>query len=202
MVWTTTSLVIQAIAGVVGAHTAANALRNHAFGFWGHTIVGLVAGTAGGCFLQTYAATVVTGNGSAIRFGLVNFFLQALTGAVLGGLAMLAAGMLLACGILIKTEFKHGKERRHKGPICARTQNKAWSILPAGEKGAGRHRRWGSGRSPLSSPEYALKSPCHSLRCRACHSRAAGSLYCVSGMFFNLPPTCGLSSAGLLPRPS
>lgn len=97
MVWTTTSLVIQVIAGVVGAHIAANALRDHAFGFWGHTIVGLVAGTAGGCFLQTYAATVVTGNGSVnpVRPGEL-FFLQALTGAVLGGLAMLAAGMLLA----------------------------------------------------------------------------------------------------------
>jgi uncharacterized membrane protein YeaQ/YmgE (transglycosylase-associated protein family) len=64
MHWTTTSFLIQVFAGLVGAHLAAAVVREHAFGFWGHTLAGLVAGAVGGYFLQTYAVTLVTGNGS------------------------------------------------------------------------------------------------------------------------------------------
>ena len=96
MLWTTTSLYIQIVAGFIGAHLAAAAVHDHAFGFWGHTAVGLIAGALGGYFLQTYAVTVVTGSGTLndIRPADV-FVLQAAAGAVLGAICMLAIGMLL-----------------------------------------------------------------------------------------------------------
>jgi hypothetical protein len=95
MLWTTTSLYIQIVAGFVGAHIAAAVARDHAFGFWGHTIVGLIAGAVGGYFLQTYAVTVVTGSGSLNDIRPAdNFVLQTATGAVLGGICMLAIGMI------------------------------------------------------------------------------------------------------------
>ncbi len=88
MLWTTTSLYIQIVAGFVGAHLAAAVVRDHAFGFWGHTAVGLIAGALGGYFLQTYAVTVVTGNGSLNDIRPADIFvLQAATGAVLGGIS-------------------------------------------------------------------------------------------------------------------
>lgn len=96
MLWTMTSLYIQIVAGFVGAHLAAAVIHDHAFGFWGHTAVGLIAGALGGYFLQTYAVTVVTGNGSlnVIRPADV-FVLEAATGAVFGAICMLAVGMLV-----------------------------------------------------------------------------------------------------------
>ena len=97
MLWTTTSLYIQIVAGFVGAHIAAAAVRDHGFGFWGHTVVGLIAGALGGYFLQTYVVTVVTGNGSLNEVRAAdNFVLQTTTGAALGGIFMLAVGMIAA----------------------------------------------------------------------------------------------------------
>jgi hypothetical protein len=97
MLWTTTSLYIQIVAGFVGAHLAAAVARDHAFGFWGHTVVGLIAGALGGYFLQTYAATVVTGSGSLSDMRPAdNFVLQTATGAALGGICMLLVGMIAA----------------------------------------------------------------------------------------------------------
>ena len=97
MLWTTTNLYIQIVAGFVGAHIAAAVVRDHGFGFWGHTVVGLIAGALGGYFLQTYAVTVVTGNGSLNDVKPAdNFVLQTATGAVLGGISMLAVGMIAA----------------------------------------------------------------------------------------------------------
>ena len=96
MQWTTTSLLIQVFAGVIGAHLAAAVVREHAFGFWGHTLVGLIAGAIGGYFLQTYAITLVTGNGSMNDARPADiYFLQAATGATLGGIAMMAIGMIV-----------------------------------------------------------------------------------------------------------
>jgi hypothetical protein len=96
MQWTTTSFLIQVVAGFVGTHLAAAVVREHAFGFWGHTAVGLVAGAVGGYFLQTYAATVVTGSGSLNGARPADiYFLQAATGATLGGIAMMAIGMIV-----------------------------------------------------------------------------------------------------------
>lgn len=95
MEWTTTNLWIQIVGALIGAHIAATAAHEHAFGFWGHTVVGLIAGALGGYFLQTYAVTMVTGSGSlnAPRPPEV-IALQAVTGAVLGGIAMIAVGFV------------------------------------------------------------------------------------------------------------
>ena len=64
MEWTTTNLIVQALAGFVGAHCAAAALHDHRFGAVGHSLVGLVTGALSGYFLQVQALTVVTGSGS------------------------------------------------------------------------------------------------------------------------------------------
>jgi hypothetical protein len=96
MQWTTTSFLIQILAGFVGAHLAAAVVREHAFGFWGHTAVGLAAGAVGGYFLQTYAVTLVTGNGSMNDPRPADiYFLQAATGVTLGAIAMMAIGMIV-----------------------------------------------------------------------------------------------------------
>jgi uncharacterized membrane protein YeaQ/YmgE (transglycosylase-associated protein family) len=44
MIWTSTNLVIQIVTGVLGAHFAASAAEEHGFGFFGHTLAGLVGG--------------------------------------------------------------------------------------------------------------------------------------------------------------
>jgi uncharacterized membrane protein YeaQ/YmgE (transglycosylase-associated protein family) len=64
MIWTSTNLVIQMVAGVLGAHFVATAAHEHGFGFIGHTIAGLIAGALSGYFLQKLAVTVVTASGS------------------------------------------------------------------------------------------------------------------------------------------
>ncbi|UGY14727.1 hypothetical protein [Bradyrhizobium septentrionale] len=96
MLWTATNLYIQIVAGFIGAHLVAAVVRDHAFGFWGHSAAGLIASALGGYFLQSYAATVVMGNGALNELRPAdNFFLQAATGATLGGMGMLAIGMLM-----------------------------------------------------------------------------------------------------------
>ena len=96
MAWTTTSFCIQIIGGLIGAQVAAVVVREHAFGFWWHTVVGLIAGALGGYFLQTYAATMVTGSGSLNQPRPADIFvLQAVAGAALGAIATMAIGFLL-----------------------------------------------------------------------------------------------------------
>jgi hypothetical protein len=94
--WTTTNLVVQVIAGFAGAQFAATALHEHRFGWPGHSLVGLIAGALGGYFLQTAVLTVVTGSGSfneprAVEVAVI----EALTGAVLGAIAMAAVGFMI-----------------------------------------------------------------------------------------------------------
>jgi hypothetical protein len=97
MVWTSTNLIIQIIAGLVGAHIAAAAAHEHRFGFWGHSLVGLASGALSGFFLQTYSITMVTGSGSLnVPTNAEVFALESLTGAIVGGLAMLAVGFFIS----------------------------------------------------------------------------------------------------------
>ena len=97
MSWTLSNLVIQIVASFVGAHFAAVAAHEHRFGFWGHSLVGLVSGGLSGLFLQTYAVTVVTGNGSLnVPRNAEVFAIESLTGAVAGGIAMLAVGFIIS----------------------------------------------------------------------------------------------------------
>ena len=63
MDWTT-NLIVQIVAGFVGAHLAAAALHEQRFGWLGHSLVGAIAGAISGYFLQSAVLTVVTGSGS------------------------------------------------------------------------------------------------------------------------------------------
>jgi uncharacterized membrane protein YeaQ/YmgE (transglycosylase-associated protein family) len=100
MIWTSTNLVIQILTGVLGAHFAATAAREHNFGFLGHTLVGAIGGALSGYFLQTLAVTLVTGSGSLIG---------AVDNAVLQGLAGIAAG---GCLTLVVGFIKHSVDHR------------------------------------------------------------------------------------------
>jgi hypothetical protein len=93
--WTATNLVIQAVAGILGAHAAAVALHEHRFGFAGHTLVGLIAGAISGYFFQVIAMTVVSGGENVMPISNVEtYVIQALTGAVIGGIAMAVVGLV------------------------------------------------------------------------------------------------------------
>src|SRR3984885_10197193 len=93
MIWTSTNLVIQIITGVLGAHFVASAAQEHGFGFFGHTLAGLVGGALSGYFLQKLAVTVVTASGSLNEVDAAdNAVLQGLTGLTAGGCLMLGEG--------------------------------------------------------------------------------------------------------------
>lgn len=95
MIWTSINLVIQIVAGVLGAHIAAVVAQEHSFGFFGHTVAGAVGGGLSGYFLQTLAVTVVTGSGSLNEPTAVeNAVLQGLAGVTAGGCLMLIAGFV------------------------------------------------------------------------------------------------------------
>jgi len=95
MTWTLTNLVIQAVTGILGAHAAASASKEHSFGFVGHTVVGAVAGAASGFFLQSLAITLVTGGGAMVEPTLAEtVVIQCLAGAVVGACLMLTVGLV------------------------------------------------------------------------------------------------------------
>jgi hypothetical protein len=96
MEWSFANLVIQTVAGLIGANVAAAAAHEHRFGFWGHSLAGLASGGLGGLFLQSLATTVVTGSGSLnAPTGVQVLAGEALTGAVIGAIAMLAVGLII-----------------------------------------------------------------------------------------------------------
>ena len=93
--WTILNLVIQAIAGILGAHAAAMVAHEHSFGFVGHSLVGLVAGALSGFFLQRIIMTTVTATGDAMPITALDAGIyQAVAGLAVGGMAMLAIGLL------------------------------------------------------------------------------------------------------------
>ncbi|RTL50072.1 MAG: hypothetical protein EKK40_13845 [Bradyrhizobiaceae bacterium] len=97
MEWTTTSLIIQIVAGFFGAHIAAIVSHEHRFGFVGHSLVGLIAGGLSGWFFQTRAVTMVTASGSLNAVSQPEVFaLQGLSGAIMGAIAMFCVGFILA----------------------------------------------------------------------------------------------------------
>ena len=102
MIWTSSNLVIQIFTGILGAHFAATAAREHNFGFLGHTLVGAIGGALSGYFLQTLAVTLVTGSGSLNE-------IRAIDNAVLQGLAGIAAG---GCLTLVVGFIKHSIDHR------------------------------------------------------------------------------------------
>ncbi len=95
MDWTT-GLIVQIVAGFIGAHVAAAALHEHHFGWIGHSFVGLLAGALSGFFLQTMALTMVTAGGTMTPPTAVEAaVIEGLTGAVVGAIAMAAVGFLI-----------------------------------------------------------------------------------------------------------
>jgi hypothetical protein len=95
MDWTT-NLIVQIVFGFAGAHFAATALHEHRFGWVGHSLVGIIAGALGGYFLQALVLTVVNGDGSLSQPRVAEIaVLEALTGAVMGAIAMAAVGFLV-----------------------------------------------------------------------------------------------------------
>ena len=95
MSWTAI-LILQIVSGFVGAHMAALTLHQYRFGWIGHSLVGLLAGALSGYFLQTMALTVVTASGSLNEPRPPEvFFIEALTGAVVGGIAMAMVGFAI-----------------------------------------------------------------------------------------------------------
>jgi hypothetical protein len=96
MEWTFANLIIQTLSGLIGSNIAAAAAQEHRFGFWGHSLAGIVTGALAGVFLQKYASTVVTANGSLNDpAGVQIFAAQVLTGAASGAIAMMATGFII-----------------------------------------------------------------------------------------------------------
>jgi len=99
MEWTLTNLVIQIVAGFLGAHGAASATHEHRFGLLGHSLVGLICGALSGYFFQTTLLTVVTGSGSVMTPRVADIVVtQALAGVVVGAIGMFAVGFALQQG--------------------------------------------------------------------------------------------------------
>jgi hypothetical protein len=92
--WTTLNLVIQAI-DILGAHLAALVAHEYRFGFIGHSLVGLIASVLSGCFLQRIIVMTVYGTGDAMPLTVLEAGIyQTVAGLALGGMAMLAVGLL------------------------------------------------------------------------------------------------------------
>ena len=96
MEWTFANLIIQTIAGLIGSIVASAVAHEHRFGFWGHSLVGILSGGFGGLILQKYASTMVTASGSLNEPTQVQIFAsQAATGAVMGAISMMAIGFII-----------------------------------------------------------------------------------------------------------
>ena len=88
MTWTMTNLMIEIIAGIVGAHIVAIAAREYRFGALGRSVVGAVGGV-GGYLLD--AAMVLNGsNASYVSRPLDQTMAHSLTAAATGGILILA----------------------------------------------------------------------------------------------------------------
>jgi hypothetical protein len=94
MAWSMTNLVIQIVAGILGANAVATAVKDHNFGLIGHTIAGAIGGGLSGYFLQTFAIMVVTGADTLNEPSFAEqIILEGIAGAVAGGIAMLLFGI-------------------------------------------------------------------------------------------------------------
>jgi hypothetical protein len=93
--WTLANLLIQTTFGIIGAHVAAHIVHEHSFGFVGHSLVGLVAGSLSGFFFQRLANTMAMSTGEAMPVSVLDTaVIQTLTGAGVGGIAMLVIGFI------------------------------------------------------------------------------------------------------------
>jgi hypothetical protein len=94
MTWTLTNLIIQIIAGLLGAHAAATGLKEQSFGVIGHTLAGAAGGAVSGTFLQTVVRSV-TITGIPIEPTLVErVIIQGIVGALAGAATMMVIGFI------------------------------------------------------------------------------------------------------------
>jgi len=94
MTWTVTNLIIQIIAGILGAHAAATGLKEQSFGAVGHTLAGAAGGAVSGTLLQT-AVRTVTVTGIPIEPTTVEqVIIQSIVGAVAGAATMMVIGFI------------------------------------------------------------------------------------------------------------
>jgi hypothetical protein len=84
------------VTGFAGAHPAAGVLHDHRFGWFGHSLVGLIGGALSGYFLQATVLTVVNGGGGMNQPTVAEaVVIEGLTGAVVGAMAMAVIGFLI-----------------------------------------------------------------------------------------------------------
>ena len=89
MTWTMTNLMIEIIAGTVGAHIVAIATREDRFGALGRSVVGAIGGYVGGYLLD--AAMVLNGSNALYVSRLLDQTIaDSLTAAATGGILILA----------------------------------------------------------------------------------------------------------------
>ena len=89
MTWTMTNLVIEIIAGIVGAHIVALEARGSNFGALGRSVVGAIGGYVGGYLLD--AAMVLNGSNALYVSRLLDQTMaHSFTAAATGGLLILA----------------------------------------------------------------------------------------------------------------
>ena len=89
MAWTMTNLMIEIIAGIVGAHIVAIAARAYRFGARGRSVVGAIGGYVGGYLLD--AAMVLNGSNALYVSRLLDQTMaHTLTAAATGGILILA----------------------------------------------------------------------------------------------------------------
>jgi hypothetical protein len=105
MTWTTTNLLIQIVAGILGGLGAAAMAREHSFGTVGHIVSGALGGAFSGYFLQTLAGTLANGTGTVTAP-------DAVSEAILQGLTGLAAGAIVT---LIVGFVKHSMDQHKAG---------------------------------------------------------------------------------------
>jgi uncharacterized membrane protein YeaQ/YmgE (transglycosylase-associated protein family) len=89
MTWTMTNLMIEMVAGIVGAHVVAIAAREYRFGALGRSVVGAVGGYVGGYLLD--AAMVLNGSNALYVSRLLDQTMaHSFTAAATGGILILA----------------------------------------------------------------------------------------------------------------
>jgi len=91
MTWTMTNLMIEIIAGTVGAHIVAIATREDRFGALGRSVVGAIGGCVSSYFLTALSAMVVNGSEALNEPRLLDQIVaHSLTAAATGGILILA----------------------------------------------------------------------------------------------------------------
>lgn len=107
MEWTLANVVIQTVAGVIGANLVSTFAKEFSFGIARQTLVGALAGGLSGALLQTVVARTVTAAGDIVtQTAAEQLTAQCLAGAAAGAVGSMVIGF-----------FKHSyRQDRQKNP--------------------------------------------------------------------------------------